>query len=64
MRIFHTFTQAYTNWDEGTVFDQFNCRVNTYDIMEAMDLLETEVYRDRDFTLAAEMLGDINISVT
>jgi hypothetical protein len=52
----HTFTQQYTNWDKGTVFDQFTCRTNTFEIIEMMDLLEAAVYRDRDYTLANKMI--------
>lgn len=61
MRIFHTFTQSYDNWDPNLSFDPFTCRTNTFDIIEAMDLLEADVFKDRDFNLANEMLHGIGI---
>jgi hypothetical protein len=62
-KITHVFTQAYTNWADGTVFDQFNNGdgASTNNIIMAMDLLEADVYRDRDFTIAHEMFSAIGI---
>jgi hypothetical protein len=60
-KIKHVFTQAYTNWHEGTVFDQFNSNHSTTDIIMSMDLMEAAVYRDRDFLMAHEMLSAIGI---
>jgi hypothetical protein len=58
-RVTHTFTQQYSNWGEGSVFDQFSARTNTFDILEMMDLLEAEVMRDRDYTMANQMLDNV-----
>lgn len=63
-RLHYTFTQAYGGWYTTPVVDSFTARTNTFDIMETMDLLEREVYRDRDFALATEMLENIHIPVT
>ncbi len=59
MRIQYTFTQRYSNWTTPVFVDHFDSRVATFEIMEHMDNLEAEVYRDRDFLLANEMLGAI-----
>jgi hypothetical protein len=59
-RVTHTFTQQYSNWEQGSVFDQFSARTNTFEILEMMDLLEAEVMRDRDYTMANEMINNVN----
>lgn len=59
MRIEHTFTQKYHNWSTPTWVDRFEARVDTFDILEKLDMLEADVYRDREFTLANEMLDAI-----
>ena len=63
-RITHTFTQSYGNWEVTPMVDAFTARTDTFDILEALDILEPSVYSDRNFTLAAKMLENINISVT
>lgn len=59
MRIEHTFTQKYHNWQMPVFVDRFTARTNTFDILEKLDMLEADVYRDREFTLANEMLDEI-----
>jgi len=61
MRINHVFTQHYHNWGDGVNFDDFTARSNTFDILEKLDSLESEVYRDRDFNLANDMLKSIGV---
>ena len=61
-RITHTFTQSYGNWEVTPMVDAFTARVNTFDILEALDTMERDVYSDRDFTLAANMLQNIGIT--
>ena len=63
MRIEYTFTQAYANWDHGTVFSTSDACFNTYDILEKIDTLEADVYSDREFTLANDMLNAIGINL-
>lgn len=58
-RVRHTFTQQYSNWDQGTVFDQFAAQTNTFEILEMIDLLEVEVMHDRDYTMANDMINNI-----
>ena len=59
MRIQHNFTQRYSNWQTPAWVDRFEARVSTFDILEALDLLEAEVYRDRDYSIANDMLEAI-----
>lgn len=59
MRIQHNFTQRYSNWQTPSWVDGFEARVSTFDILEALDQLEAEVYRDRDFLIANDMLEAI-----
>lgn len=56
LRIEHTFYQNYNNWQTPAFVDSFQSRVNTFDILEYLDTLEIEVYSDREYTLANEML--------
>ncbi len=58
-RIVHTFTQRYHGWD-GTDYDRFDARIGTFDILEHLDTLERQVYRDREYTMANEMLEAIH----
>ena len=62
-KITHVYTQAYTNWADGTVFDQFNNGdgASANNIIMTMDLLEADVYRDRDFAMARDMLCTVGI---
>lgn len=61
-RIWYTFKQNYHNWTEPcAMIDNFTARVNTFDILEALDRLEVEVYADREFSLANEMLESIKL---
>lgn len=39
--------------------DLFMTRSDTFDILEKLDMLEVDVYRDREFTLANELLDAI-----
>ena len=56
-QISHTFTQYYGGWH--TVTDSMDGVIQTFDILEKLDLLEESVYHDRDYTLANEMLDGI-----
>lgn len=58
MRIEHTFTQRYHGW-HSWAYDPFEARIGTFDILEHLDSLEQEVYSDRDYTLANQMLEAI-----
>lgn len=55
MRIEHTFTQRYHGWNSWP-YDPFEARIGTFDILEHLDTLEREVYRDREYTMANQML--------
>lgn len=60
-RIFGTFKQEYGGWHVTPEVDAFTARTNTFDIIEALDYLEVEVYHDREFTLANSMLEAIGV---
>ena len=59
MRINHIFTQKYHSWGQKSDMDLFMTRSDTFDILEKLDMLEADVYRDRDYNLANEMLDAI-----
>ena len=63
MRIQHTFTQKYHSWGEFAPHSWFMQRSETFDILEKLDDLEVDVYADRDFNLANEMLHEIGINI-
>jgi hypothetical protein len=48
----YNFTQAYSSWPTTSE------RTSTLDILEKLDTLEKEVYKDREFQLANEMIED------
>lgn len=56
-RITHTFKQNYDNWSNNQFFSKSDANMNTYDILEALDLLEKEVLSDRDYNWAYEMIN-------
>jgi len=60
-RITHTFTQSYGNWEVTPMVDAFTARTDTFDILEALDILEPSVYSDREYEIATGMLNDIGI---
>jgi hypothetical protein len=41
--------------------DAFTARTDTFDILEALDILEPSVYSDREYEIATGMLNDIGI---
>lgn len=55
--ITHTFTQ--TGWGHDTSPNSHRARV--IELLVALDMLEADVYADRDFNLANEMLHAIRI---
>lgn len=55
-RIEYTFRQNYDNWRTPEFIDNFDARVNTFDILERLDQLEVDVYRDRDYVMANELI--------
>ena len=56
-RITHSFTQ--TGWGHDNSPNSHRAQV--IDLLVALDMLEADVYADRDFNLANEMLNDIGI---
>lgn len=55
-RIDYIFTQKYHTWGEPTSMDLFLSKSDTFDILEKLDMLEVDVYRDKEFNLANEMI--------
>lgn len=58
MRIIHNFKQRYHGFN-GFDFDRFEARIGTFDILEHLDNLEKQVYLDRDYLLANNMLNSV-----
>lgn len=52
----HNFNQDYSNWDQGSIFDDFYQHQATVAIMADQDELEAEVFADRDFIMANELI--------
>jgi len=53
-----TINQSYSNWGDGPEFARLEARANTFDILITLDKLESEVYSDRNFTLANKLIED------
>lgn len=58
-RIEHVFQQRYHNWPTQAS-DHMDMRSATFDILEKLDSLETDVYSDPEYTVANKMLDQIS----
>jgi hypothetical protein len=52
----HNFNQDYSNWDQGSIFENFYNSQAVLAMMADQDELEAEVFADRDFIMANELI--------
>jgi hypothetical protein len=57
-RITYNFQQDYSNWDQGTIFDDFYQHHATLSIMDDMDEIDMKVVVDHDLTLANTLINN------
>lgn len=66
MSIQYNYTQPYSNWFTPSWMQdarRMEMRARVFDLTSTLDELEREVYRDRDFNMACDMLEAIGVKI-